>query len=364
MAAGVSAANLFPPNPANRFFEEAPANRKKYYSYETWISRISFTIPAVLGVAKALKGAGVRSVWINTADRYFIPGLIASAAILGLGFFYTRGKLLQLSAGPPLDTSNSLTKADATHFSSRIDEAQKVKLLDVESIKKLSEWKEGLKTYLDLKGDRHYLGPQERVRIKEMLESFEVFERNLADTAMTKESISTLLKAVRDWIKEHRYSLIHFKKPKLAKSKKETSEELAQCLRRLDPNAPCPEITVANDPWCETLNLLNVSLAKLLEKVEAAPDEARVNRNPEIMAQVNKYNGLLGKEKTRIEKRDRIRAAIIRLLKDEPVDPLPLGITQVKLDAWKGLALTAVRNVEIELVERRILELSYSLLQD
>lgn len=364
MAAPV-AADLFPSSEANRFFEQdAPANRKKYHFIETCISRISIAIPAVLVAAKALKGAEVKSVWINTADRYFVHGLIASVAILGLGLFYTRTNLLKLNAGPQLEASNSLTRAQATHFSSKIDEAQKVKLLDAESIKKLSEWKEGLKTYLDRKGDRHYLRPDERTRVKEMLESFEVFERNLNATAMRKDGIVDMLKKVREWIKEHHYSLIHLKTPKLINAKKQTSEELRRCIRRLDPDAPCPEIIVADDPWCQTLNLLNVSLTSLLRKVENETDETRVNLNQEIMAHVNQYNGLVGKENTRIEKRDGIRAAIIKLLKEQPVEARDFGITAEKLAEWRDMALYAVKNVEVVQVERRILELSYSFLQD
>jgi len=359
--AGVVAPELFPPNSANRFYEEdGQDNRVKFQRIQTGVKWLTGTLAVGLIAALILKNGGSRADWVKFAARNFTPCLITTTAIFALGFWYTQKNLNALATGPKLDTSNSLTKVQVTQFLSRMADVEKIKLLDT---KEVTAWKEALKGYLDRNGDCLYLGPKERARVKKILTDFIALEAKLQDTTKTKVEISDLLKKVQTCMREHRFAIENRKRPLVGTDQK-ISEDLQRLIDSLNSRAEAPEIIEIKDQWYQTLIFLESSLTSLLKKIENEQPTAQIHLNEEVIRLRKQFNDSLQQHKDLLAKRDRVRAIIIRLLQGENVEPDD-RLTDALLKEWKSFASSAVQGAKTaEELQQRILKLSYSFLQD
>lgn len=108
---------LFPNNPNNDYYEkDAEASRSAICSVETKICSLSAIIPAILIGSQILKKLNLLDLSSERLSTITTLGTVATVAILLGGLCITRFQLTQLSLGPPLDPSNSLTRAQVQQF--------------------------------------------------------------------------------------------------------------------------------------------------------------------------------------------------------------------------------------------------------
>jgi len=232
----ICAANIFPHNSDNKFFEEgSPAIRRGIQRAESYIVKIASAFPTALLGAYALKEAKIELIPTDPIREYARFGLIASVAILAVGFLVTRTTLKQLNAGPKLDSSNSLSKDQVKDWLGRMEKVAAVQKISPDDADRINEMIKEFKK--EPNQERFYFNQNARRHVKTFLQKFEKFEKDLVGNTISKHEIECILGFVNLWQSDFAYQMLaqaeKRKKEHCAKLKEETPAEVDSKINEL-----------------------------------------------------------------------------------------------------------------------------------
>lgn len=245
---------IFPYNPNNDYYEkDVKASSSAINSRETTICALASLIPAGLIGSQILKNLNLLDIAGEKLSTITTLGSVATVAILLGGLCVTRFQLARLNFGPPLDPSNSLTRAQVQ----QILTSAKIKTPLISHLEQLN---------LDTGYARAYLTPAQR--------------EDIQLHTMTKGEIIGILERAKS-IKSQRekeWKLIWEKEVSESEADKITSRALGKTLRRFSieeiASGHASIKFIKYPPKLAQIDHLICALEKAIKGLDKEPDAA------------------------------------------------------------------------------------------